>query len=155
MRRRSRRESCPSIEAALGPLGIPANAEVLAWLRREDPSAHSDVASELLDAARGLGPVRSFCPDPAGYKWVALADERNRIFALAFGMSAVAFRVGAEGEERALAEGAVEAPELGEGWVRFTAYRPEERREEGRARLRRWCRAAREAAGRAPRGGRS
>ena len=45
-------------------LDTAANADVLRYLRRESPSAHSDVAEALGRAAAGLSRVRSYCPDP-------------------------------------------------------------------------------------------
>lgn len=75
-------------------LRIPWNADALAFLERTRPSAHSDVASELSYAARGLPGVRAFCPAPAGYAWVALHTPEGRVFGLAYGMRALVLRLG-------------------------------------------------------------
>lgn len=102
---------------------IPWNAEVTAWIaRRPDLSAHDDVASFLTDAARGLRDVRSYCPNPRAYAWVALHLASGRIFALACGQSAVLLRLPTERVAAALAAGATAQPEIGADWVQFRAW---------------------------------
>jgi hypothetical protein len=73
--------------------GHPANREVIAYLERQRPSAHSDIATELLDAAAHLPARQSFCPDPAGYAYEALHLPNGVIYALAIGMGMLIFRL--------------------------------------------------------------
>jgi hypothetical protein len=127
-------------------LRIPENADVLAYLERTRPSAHSDVASELSLAARGLPAAREFCPDPAAYAWVVLHTPGGRIFGLASGMRELALRLGGHEAVAALRERGERAEEVGPGWIAFDPFVADERTEITRARLRRYCRAAFEAA---------
>lgn len=104
-------------------LRTAANACVLALLEREPSlSAHDDLAQILSRSARGLAGVRSYCPDPAGYAFVALHDRADRIFALAFGQSTLAFRLGAQHAAQAQAAGARPCTALGPRWACFDAF---------------------------------
>ena len=127
-------------------LRIPWNADVMAFLERARPSAHSDVASELSLAARGLPGVRAFCPAPAGYAWVALHTPEGRVFGLAYGMKALALRLGPHDAVAALRDRGERAEEIGPGWIVFDPFLPDERSDATRARLARFCRAAFDAA---------
>jgi len=113
---------------------IPANKEILAFLERTHPSAHSDISSALLASAKGLGGVRWYCPDTHAYAWMALHTSEQRIFALALGMNTLAFRLPPEPSQEAIGSGGEAAPEMGDGWVRFQLG--------WNADLSRWCKAA-------------
>jgi hypothetical protein len=118
---------------------IPANKEILAFLERTHPSAHSDIASALLASAKGLGGVRNYCPDIHAYAWMALHTTDQRIFALALGMNTLAFRLPPDVSQEAIRSGGEAAPEIGNGWVRFQFG--------WNADLSRWCKTALEYAG--------
>jgi hypothetical protein len=116
---------------------IEFNADVVRFLAASEPSAHSDVASELDLAVGGLPGAKTYCPNVASYAWVAACARGTRIFAVAYGMSALALRVGAIGREDALAEGA--EPDIGPDWVRFRPFQPDEPLAITRERMRRFA----------------
>lgn len=120
---------------------LPENAEVFGYLRREGPSAHSDVATVLIESARAMPDVRSWCPDPAAYAFVALATRRRRIFALARSMSGIVFALPAEEHAAALADGGRTCPEIGSAWIEWSAFSAKG--------LARWCKQAHDHAARA------
>jgi hypothetical protein len=127
-------------------LRIPENARVVRFLERQAPSAHSDVADELERAVRGLRGAGTWCPDAPAYAWVAAHTRAGRIFALAYGQSALAVRLAPDDERAALADrGASDA--IGPGWVRFDPFHADEPTATTRERLRRWCAAALRTAG--------
>jgi len=128
-------------------LRIPANAEAIAFLETTAPSAHSDVASALESAIRGLPGTSTACPDPAGYAWVAAHASGGQIYALAHGQSSLCVRVGAEQLEAALGDRGAPAPEIGHDWVRFDPFAVDEPTPATRARLHRWCTVAFQQAG--------
>jgi hypothetical protein len=123
-------------------LRVAQNRAVLAFLDQAQPSAHSDVASELDLGCRGLPGVSLYCPDPMRYAWVAALDREQCIFGLAYGMRELALRVGAGRVDAAVASGAERAPELGPGWVGFDPFAADEPQAQTRARIRDWCRIA-------------
>jgi hypothetical protein len=97
-----------------------ANEAVFAHLR--DLSAHSDVTAALEGAVAPLGDVRTFCPDPSRYKYVAFAT-RGVVFAFAAGMNSVGLRLSPEIKARAVATGAADLPHAGPEWVSITLFR--------------------------------
>ncbi len=116
-----------------------ANADVLGFLCRTNPSAHSDVADELTRAGARAGGIRSYCPDPSRYAFVALHGEDLTIIGLAFGSSGLALRLPGNRLAEALREGGAEAADLGPGWVRFAPWTDRETLAQSRDRLARWC----------------
>jgi hypothetical protein len=128
-------------------LQLPANAAVIEFLEHSAPSAHTDVASELALAVRGLPGTRTVCPDPTHGAWVAASTSKSRIFALAHGTSALCANVGVDDFDAALADRAMPAAELGPGWVRFDPFDADEPQAKMRARLHRWCMIAFQRAG--------
>jgi hypothetical protein len=123
-------------------LDIPENRNVAAFLRRESPSAHDDVSTELSRAIEGLPGVRTFCPDVRAYAYVVAHDAAGRVFALACGQSRLAARVGKANLSQAAADSGEPAAEIGEDWVWFRAFRADESRQVTCSRLGRWCRRA-------------
>jgi hypothetical protein len=116
-----------------------ANREVVEYLMRASPSAHSDVASELEQACAAVEGVRTWCPDAAHYAYVLAVDSRDHIIGLAAGMGDVVFRVGRDQRSAALSEGGREYPGLGEDWVCFDPFPVDESLEALRKRLGTWC----------------
>jgi hypothetical protein len=93
------------------------NADVLAFIARANPSAHSDVASVLCASANGLSGVAWYCPDKHAYAYVALHTRDSRIFAIACGMDGLAYRLPSGMIPVALEQGACRCPEIGADWV--------------------------------------
>lgn len=115
----------------------PANAEFFPYLG--NISAHSDVAEELTRAGATVSGVRSYCPDPARYAFVALHLDDFTIIGLAFGQSGLAYRVPEERVQEAIRDGGAVAVELGPAWVRFEPWSNHETLAQSRERLARWC----------------
>jgi hypothetical protein len=125
---------------------IGENADVIDFIRRVNPFAHSDVGSALFDLGKEIPGAHAYCPVPSVYSYVVLHTAENRIFAIAFGMSALAFRLATRDEAAALSDGGVHAAEIGAGWTRFEPW-GREPKAVTHARLLRWCSRACELAG--------
>jgi hypothetical protein len=91
----------------------PANADVLSFLRTNNPSAHSDVAEELLRSAEGVPGVSHYCPDSKSYAFVVLHLEDSTIIGLAYGQSALAFNLPGHLHAEACEQGGWTAAEVG------------------------------------------
>lgn len=117
---------------------IDDNADVMEFIRRVNPFAHSDVGSVLFELGKEISGAHAYCPVPSVCSYVVLHTDANRIFAIAFGMSGLAFRLGSNDEMAALSDGGVRAADIGAGWMRFEPWGSDSRAvTEGR--LRRWC----------------
>ena len=106
---------------------IPENADVLAFIRRKNPFAHSDVGSLLFDLARDAEDVSAYCPAPRSMAYVVLHTPAHLIVAIAFDMRGLAFRLAALDRAAAIAEGASPAPDIGDAWVRVDPFDPDRR----------------------------
>lgn len=130
---------------------VDANADVLAFIRRANPFAHSDVGSLLLDLGESLPGVSAYSPSFASCAYVVLHTESNRIFAIAFGQRGLAFRPALSERAAALADGGTAAVHIGPDWVRFAPWGTTNgptgvNDRDARERLRRWCAKAFDAA---------
>ena len=115
------------------------NSRVLAFLRANNPSAHSDVAEELIRSAEGVPDVAHYCPDRDRYAFVVLHLQDSTIIGLAYGQSGLAYRLPAPRTVEAERHGAWPADELWAGWVHFSPWSDAETLPESRRRLAHWC----------------
>jgi hypothetical protein len=102
---------------------IPDNADVLEFIRRANPSAHSDVGSILFDLRKRISGAQSYCPSVASFAYVVLHTASNRIFAIAFGQRGLAFRLDAPGYDEAITTGCT-ASAIGPDWVEIQPWTP-------------------------------
>ena len=117
---------------------IPENADVMDFVRRTSPSAHTDVGIRLLDLAKEIPGASAYCPSFRSCAYVVLHTDADRIFAIAFSQRGLAFRLGARNRGVALADGGVAAPAIGPDWFAFAPYdTPGVTGSE--VRLRHWC----------------
>ncbi len=95
-----------------------SNAAVTRFLEQTSPSAHSDVADELLLSADGLAGVSSYCPDIQNYAFLVLHTADNQIFGLAYGMKRLCYQVPSGFSSEVEADGGRSWPKLGpDGFV--------------------------------------
>jgi hypothetical protein len=126
------------IDATDARFRIPANDDVIEFIRRANPFAHPDVGSLLLELGRDTPGAHAYCPSFKSCAYVVLHTDADVIFAIAFGQRGLAFRVPDAERTDALADGGVVAPEIGPAWVRFEPW-DSHQRAETHARLERWC----------------
>lgn len=118
------------------------NSRVLDYVRKDRPSAHSDVAEVLARIAGRVDGVRCYCPDPERYAYVVAYRVDLKIIGLAFGSSGLAFRVPRAHVQSARCAGGTDDPRIGPEWVRFAPWAEGESTSETLDRLARWCRVA-------------
>lgn len=114
---------------------IAGNEDVLDFIRRANPFAHDGVGTILFELGDRLPGAHAYCPLPSSYAYVVLHTTESRIFAIAFGMRTIAFRVAAPAD--APADGGMPAPEIGPSWVSVDPW-DRGARTEARERLTRW-----------------
>ena len=96
------------------------NHDILRFLQGK--SAHSDIAEVLVEAAASLGDVQHYSSEPANFGYVVLTT-RDVVFAAAYGMSQIGFRLDETFKGRALETGGFDATEVGPDWVTFELFR--------------------------------
>src|SRR5262249_39327154 len=117
---------------------IDDNADVMEFIRRVNPFAHSDVGSLLFELGKETDGAYAYCPVPSVYSYVVLHTAESRIFAIAFVMRALAFRLAGDDEAAALSDAGIRAMDIGAEWVRFERW-GREPNAVTHARLSRWC----------------
>lgn len=118
---------------------VAGNEDVLAFVRRANPFAHSDLGSLLLELGKGVRGSRAYSPSFAQCAYVVLHTDAWLIFAIAFGQRGLAFRLTSASRTAALADGGVGASNVGPDWVSFDPWDPALPGAVQRARLERWC----------------
>ena len=118
---------------------VAGNEDVLEFVRRTNPFAHSDVGSLLLALAENIPGARAYSPSFAQCAYVVLHTEGWQIFAIAFGQRGLAFRLAPASRDAALVDGGLAAADIGPAWVAFAPWGDQASRPDGRARLQQWC----------------
>ena len=96
------------------------NHDILMFL--QDKSTHSDLADVLVEAVAPLGDVHLYSSEPANYGYIVLTTQ-DVVFAVAYGMSQIGFRLDETFKGRALETGGLNATEIGPDWVAFEMFR--------------------------------
>lgn len=118
------------------------NVEVVGFLTREHPSAHSDVTDELQKAAVGLPGVGWFCPDVQRYAYMVLHSKQDLIFGIALGMSELVLKLPEDQIAAAVRDGGEPRLDIGNHWIRFNPFVSSVSMADTRSKLRHWCRVA-------------
>jgi len=115
------------------------NRDVIEFIRRTNPFAHSDVGDRLIRLGQAIARAHHYSPSFASYAYVVLHTESCRIFGIAYGQRGLAFRMPEALVTEALADGARPCPEIGPGWVAFDPWPVDIPTAETLQRLQRWC----------------
>lgn len=110
------------------------NADVLEFVRRTNPFAHSDIGSVLLSLGKKIPGAQAYSPSYKDFAYVVLHTDAWRIFAIAYGQRGLAFRLGLASREAAMADGGAAAGDIGPDWVSFAPWGSADQA----ARLERW-----------------
>lgn len=98
------------------------NADVIEFIRVKNPFAHSDVGSIAFELAKSIPGAHAYCPSVRSMAYVAVHDDADRIFAIAFDMRGFGLRLAPASVDAAVAEGALRAPHIGPDWVTFDPW---------------------------------
>ncbi len=103
----------------------PRNAEIVRYLHATSPSAHSDVTSEMILAAKGLRDVHSYSPDPRNYSYEVLHTSDSVIFCVAVGQSTLLLRIPPDTRPKELGLHGKPFEPLGPEWIAVPAFQPD------------------------------
>jgi hypothetical protein len=126
---------------------IPPNRDVIQYIRRENPFAHSDVGGLLIALGRRVPGAQHYCPSLSSLAYVVLHTPANLIFAIATGMHKIDFRLPFELVTEAIESGeaehsAIGHPGSGSAWLSCRPFPKGEPKALIETRLKRWCEAA-------------
>lgn len=108
-----------------GQFDRPENQQIIKFLKAFQPSAHTDIVQLLVQSATELPDVQFYCPDTDNHAYYLAHTRDGVIFAAAIGMSALMFRIPPESMLEALQKGGEVFQEVGEPWVSFNPFWPE------------------------------
>ena len=117
---------------------VAGNEDVIEFIRRVNPFAHSDVGSFLLDLGKKIDGAQAYCPSYKQYAYVVLHTDASRIFAIAYGQRGLAFRLSPASLGAAVRDGGTTADDIGDDWVTFDPWNPNVSTPQLKARLERW-----------------
>ena len=115
---------------------VAANDEVIEFIRRVNPFAHSDVGSLLLDLGKKIAGAHAYSPSYKQCAYVVLHTDASSIFAIAYGQRGLAFRLSLSSYATALADDGSPADDIGRDWIKFDGRAPSAPRAMERAGLR-------------------
>jgi hypothetical protein len=108
-----------------GQLDRPENQQIIKFLKAFQPSAHTDIVQLLVKSVSDLPDVQFYCPDTDNHAYYLAHTRDGVIFAAAIGMSALMFRIPPQSMSEALQKGGEVFQEVGEPWVSFNPFWPE------------------------------
>jgi len=109
-----------------GELGRPENEQMIAFLKQYQPSAHADIVQLLVESTSDLESIKFYCPDTDNHAYYLAHTPDGVIFAAAIGMSALMYRLPKQSMSGALVKGGEIFKEIGEPWVSFNPFWPDD-----------------------------
>ena len=100
----------------------PENADVIEFIRRVNPFAHTDVGTIVFDCANQIAGAGAYCPLPSSCAYAVLHTPSNRIVAIAYGQRGLAVRLGVTAHAEAIAAGGIPKAEIGADWVEIDPW---------------------------------
>ncbi len=98
------------------------NDDVIAFIRKANRFAHSDVSSVLIDVCKEMTGCHFYCPSYGSMAYLALSTESNRIFAIAYNQHALSLRLPDALHADTTADGGVPETLIGPEWIRFNPF---------------------------------
>ena len=100
----------------------PENTDVIEFIRRVNPFAHTDVGTIVFDCADAIDGAGAYCPLPSSCAYVVLHTPSSRIVAIAYGQRGLAVRLGAAAQAEAIAAGGRAKVDIGADWVEIDPW---------------------------------
>ena len=114
-----------AVEGFDGELDRPENQQMIAFLKLYQPSAHSDIVQLLVKSTEDLTSIKFYCPDTDNHAYYLAHTPDGVIFAAAIGLSALMYRLPKQSMSGALVKGGEIFKEIGEPWVSFNPFWPD------------------------------
>ncbi len=114
-----------SVKEFEGLLDRPENQNMIEFLKRHQPSVHTDMVDLLVKSVEPLPDVEFYCPDTDNHAYYIAHTQDGVMFAAAMGLSALMFRLPKQAISGALVKGGEIIKEIGDSWVSFNPFWPE------------------------------
>jgi len=125
-----------------GLLDRPENETMIAFLKQHQPSAYSDIVDMLVNSAEDLPQVQYYCPDTDNHAYYIAHAANGVMFAAAIGMSALMYRLPKQAVSGALVKGGEIIQDIGDSWISFNPFWPEQDQTTSLADMKHWCKLA-------------
>jgi len=113
-----------------GELDRPENEQMIEFLKQYQPSAHADLVQILVESTKDLPSIKFYCPDTDNHAYYLAHTPDGVIFAAAIGLSALMYRLPKQSMSGALVKGGEIFKELGEPWVSFNPFWPDDEKKD-------------------------
>lgn len=125
-----------------GLLDRPDNESMILYLKQHQPSAYIDIVNMLVHSADDLPQVQFYCPDTDNHAYYLAHTPNGVMFGAAMGMSALMYRLPKQAISGALVKGGEIIQEIGDSWVSFNPFWPEQEQASKLEEMKHWCRLA-------------
>ena len=122
-----------------GVLDRPENETIIQFLKQYQPSAHSDVVDLLVVSADQLE-VEFYCPDTDNHAYYLAHTHQGVVCGAAIGLSALMYRLPNQAISGALTKGGEIIKDIGDNWVSFNPFWPEQDKQQAIKDMQHWCR---------------
>lgn len=125
-----------------GQLDQPENETMIAFLKQHQPSSHRDIVDLLVHSADDLSQVQFYCPDTDNHAYYVAHTPNGVMFAAAIGMSALMYKLPKQAVSGALVKGGEIIKDIGDSWVSFNPFWPEQEQSNQLEEMKHWCKLA-------------
>lgn len=125
-----------------GHLDRSENETMIAFLKHHQPSAYNDIVDFLVHSAQDLPQVQFYCPDTDNHAYYVAHTPNGIMFAAAIGMSALMYRLPQQAMSGALVKGGEIISDIGDSWVSFNPFWPEQDQASQLEQMKHWCKLA-------------
>ena len=124
------------------------NEQIIQFLKQYQPSAHNDIVQLLVESTADIPLSHFYCPDTDNHAYYLVHTADGVIFGAAIGMSALMYRLPKQSMSAALVKGGEILKEIGEPWVSFNPFWPEQDVDSEKVKkfdiseMKKWCKLA-------------
>jgi len=122
-----------------GNLDRPENETIIQFLKLYQPSAHSDVVDLLVVSAEQFE-IEFYCPDTDNHAYYLSHTASGIVCGAAIGLSALMYRLPNQAISGALTKGGEIIKDIGDNWVSFNPFWPEQDKQQAIIDMQHWCR---------------
>lgn len=125
-----------------GLLDRPENSSMIEFLKKHQPSAHTDMVELLVKSTENLPDVHFYCPDTDNHAYYLAHTQDGIMFGAAIGLSALMYRLPKQAVSGSLVKGGEIFKDVGDSWISFNPFWPEDESRKHLDEMKHWCKLA-------------